>query len=410
MIRSIWLCIILSLSSFGLRAQQTPYVILVSFDGFRYDYVAQYKPPNFLSFIQHGSQAEALIPVFPSKTFPNHYSLVTGLYPGHHGLVDNYFFDLSRSELYTMKSKERVGDPYYYNGVPLWKLAQQQGVKSASYFWVGSEIPLPGWHPDYYFSYDGSVPFEARVDKVLEWLTLPEKDRPHFITLYFSSPDQESDDHGPISEETRQGVLGVDALLGRLMTGLAKLNLPVNVILVSDHGASELTVTKDAFIFLDELLDLKNSSIKVANGGSQVHLYANNNQQLDSLYHFLLTKKNHFDVLRRKDFPARWHYNNDRSGDLLIVAEPGYNFRDGNRPKFMQTIKEGDKLGMHGYDPYVLKDMQGIFYAQGPNIKQGKIIPAFENIHIYLLIARILKLTTPPTDGDENVLKQLYKE
>lgn len=405
----IWLCVFVTWSTSVLLAQQTPYVILVSFDGFRYDYVERYQPPHFLEFIEKGSRAEALIPVFPSKTFPNHYSLVTGLYPGNHGLVDNYFFDISREELYTMKSKERVTDPYYYHGTPLWKLAQQQGVKSASYFWVGSEIPLPGWHPDYYFPYDGSVPFASRVDKVLEWLALPEKERPHFITLYFSSPDEESDDHGPISEQTRQGVLKVDSLLGILMEGLAKLDLPVNVILVSDHGANEITVTKNTFIFLDELLNLKNPSVKVANGGSQAHLYVNDKRQLDSLYHFL-KKKKYFTVLKRDEFPERWHYNNQRSGDLLLVAEPGHYFRDGNRSKTMKKIKVGTKIGGHGYDPYLVKEMNGIFYAQGPNIEHGKVIPPFENIHVYPLIARILKLTMPPIDGDEKVLDDLYKD
>jgi alkaline phosphatase D len=391
-------------------AQQKPYVVLVSFDGFRHDYVERFKPPHFLEFIQHGSSARSLIPVFPSKTFPNHYSIVTGLYPGNHGLVDNYFFDHSRHELYTMKSKERVSDPYYYNGTPLWKLAQQQGLKAASYFWVGSEVHLPGWHPDYYFPYDHSVPFDTRVDKVLEWLTLPETDRPQFVTLYFSSPDEESDDHGPLSEQTRYGVLKVDSLLGKLMTELKKLDFPVNVILVSDHGANEITVKKNTFIFLDELLNLASPSVKVANGGSQVHLYVENRRQLDSLRSLLDRKKKHFKIYDREDFPQRWHYNHERSGDILLVAEPGYYFRDGDRTKVMKKIKTGSKIGGHGYDPAVVGEMHGIFYAQGPNIKSGQVVASFENIHIYPLIAKILKLETPTIDGDEKVLLPIYKE
>ncbi len=406
----VWLCLVIIWSAYELAAQQTPYVILVSFDGFRYDYVQRLKPPHFTSFIKKGSGAKGLIPVFPSKTFPNHYSIVTGLYPGNHGLVDNYFFDQKRSELYSMKSKQTVTDPYYYQGTPLWKLAQQGGLKSASYFWVGSEIPMWGWHPDYFYPYDEAVPFDERIDKVLEWLALPENERPHFITLYFSSPDKESDDYGPFGEQTKEAVYRVDSLLGKLMEGVEKTNLPINVILVSDHGLKELEMKNDTFIFLDELLDLKNSSIKVANGGSQAHIYVRDNKQLDSLYTLLSAKKKNFRVLRQDEFPKHWHYNNERSGDLLIVADPGHYIREYDRAKFMKNIKEGSKWGAHGYDPYLVKDMKGIFYAQGPNIKQGVEVSAFENIHVYPFIARILKLTIPPIDGDIRVLDKIYKE
>lgn len=393
----------------GLKAQQTPYVILVSFDGFRHDYVERLKPPHFTKFIENGSKAEALIPVFPSKTFPNHYSIVTGLYPGTHGLVDNYFFDRNRMDLYSMKVRKTVTDPYFYNGTPLWKLAQQAGIKSASYFWVGSEIPQSGWHPDYYYPYDEEVTFESRVDKVMEWLTLPEKERPHFITLYFSSPDRESDDYGPMGEATKQAIYRVDSLLGRLMEGLSKINLPVNVILVSDHGVKEIVMKEQSFIFLQDL-QLKNPSIRIINGGSQVHIYTRDKKQSDSLYSVLQSKQKHFRVLKRSEFPQRWHYDNERSGDLLLVADRGYYIKDGSRTNFENSIKEKGKIGVHGYDAYEEKDMWGIFYAQGPNIKQGEVVPPFENIHIYPLIAQILQLQTPRIDGDSKVLNKIYKK
>lgn len=404
--RIFWLCLLIS----GMTwAQEKPYVILVSFDGFRHDYVDRFDLPHFKSFEKKGSHAESLIPVFPSKTFPNHYSIITGLYPAHHGLVDNYFYDPERRETYSMKAKERVTDHYFYKGTPLWRLAYQAGIKSASYFWVGSELTAAGWHPDIFYPYQESVPFEDRVDKVIEWLSLPPNDRPHFITLYFSSPDHEADDYGPVAEETRQAALKADALLGRLMDGIDQLELPVNVIVVSDHGLKEMVVSNDTYIFLDELIDLESSTVHVVNGGSQTHVYADNPDRIDSLYSYLKSKEKNFRVFKREEFPPHWHYNNARAGDILIAANPGHYIQLKGRAKFMTSVVEGNKFGAHGYDPHEVKDMHGIFYAQGPNIKKKGFVSSFENIHVYPLVAKILQIGTPLIDGDFSVLEKIYK-
>ena len=127
-----FMCIFVAWS--GGYCQHTPYVILVSFDGFRHDYVEQIDAPNFKALMKKGAYAEALIPSFPSKTFPNHYSIVTGLYPGNHGLVDNSFYDPKRNELFELKNRQRATDPYYFGGTPLWQLARRKGLKSASFF------------------------------------------------------------------------------------------------------------------------------------------------------------------------------------------------------------------------------------------------------------------------------------
>ncbi|HRG09510.1 MAG TPA: ectonucleotide pyrophosphatase/phosphodiesterase, partial [Cyclobacteriaceae bacterium] len=177
------------LFSLSALAQEKPYVILVSFDGFRHDYVAKYNPPNFRRFISNGAQAEAIIPSFPSKTFPNHYAIVTGLNPGNHGLVDNSFYDRASNQFYGMRKKELVVDPQYYGGVPLWELAKRNNMKSASFFWVGSELSEEQRRPDYYFPFDDTVDPRKRVQQVVDWLKLPAADRPHMITLYFSFPD-----------------------------------------------------------------------------------------------------------------------------------------------------------------------------------------------------------------------------
>ena len=405
-------CLGFFLAGFGLKAQQesTPYVIMISFDGFRYDYVQNFNPPNFKQFIAKGAQAEALIPSFPSKTFPNHYTLVTGLNPGNHGLVDNSFYDPARKEFYGMRDKVKVADPYYYGGVPLWELAKRNGVKSASYFWVGSEMSDETRRPDYYFPFNDKVDPQKRVDQVINWLKLPKSDRPHFITLYFSFPDHEGHMYGPSSEETRQAVLRADTLLGNLMKGVASTNLPVNVILVSDHGMHELAVEESTYIFIDELIDRKNPHVKLVNGGTQAHLYISDKHIRDSVYAVLKKNENNYTVIKKEDFPARWHYQNSRAGDLLVMANPHHYIREGARERFLKSAKTDSKEGGHGYDPEMVKDVRGIFYAQGPNIKSGITLEPFQNIHVYPLVAKILGLKIPAIDGKEEVLLKLYKK
>jgi alkaline phosphatase D len=392
-------------------AQSTdkPYVILVSLDGFRYDYVQRFNLPNFKEFIRGGAAAEALIPSFPSKTFPNHYTLVTGLYPGHHGLVDNSFFDPERKSPYGMRIKEAVTNPAFYGGTPLWKLAHDQGVKSASYFWVGSELKEEGLHPDYFLTYDESIPFRKRVDQVIEWLSLPEDQRPHMITLYFSEPDHTSHEFGPLAEETKQKVLAMDSLLGDLTHRVAATKLKANIIVVSDHGMMELQGEENTFIFLGELIRNNTNGIKVSNGGTQAHFYTRNQAQHDSLYTALRAKASGFTIIQRTDFPERWHYDNPRSGDILMIAAPGKYIETNDRAS-MKKMEPRKAFGAHGFDPDEVTDMRGIFYAMGPNIKSGSKIPAFRNIHVYPLVARILGLTLPPIDGEFSVLKGVYKK
>jgi predicted AlkP superfamily pyrophosphatase or phosphodiesterase len=397
--------------SFWVLAQQKdlPYVVLISFDGFRADYVERFDLKNFKSFIKNGGAAEALIPSFPSKTFPNHYTLVTGLYPGHHGLVDNTFFDPSKNQHYGMRIREAVIDPSYYGGTPLWILARQNSVKSASYFWVGSELKQDALHPDYYLQYDQSVPFEKRVDQVFEWLKLPEAERPHMITLYFSSPDSESHDFGPLAEQTREKLFALDSLLGNFMTRVKETKLPINVVLVSDHGMSELTQNTGTYIMLDDLVKTKKNVVTVVNGGTQAHLYTNPTKR-DSIYLDLKSREKNFKVYKQENFPAAWHYAHERSGDLLIVVDNGRYLMSGTIEKLHESMKPGSSFGAHGYDPYTNKDMYGIFYANGPNIKPGSKIKAVQNIHVYPLVAEILKMKVPQIDGQFKKVKGLYKK
>jgi predicted AlkP superfamily pyrophosphatase or phosphodiesterase len=401
--------VLLLLLSLNAPAQQRPYVILVSFDGFRHDYVQKFNAPNFKAFIAEGAQAEALIPAFPSKTFPNHYTLVTGLTPGNHGLVDNTFYDRKRNSRYTMRDRAKVEDAYYYGGVSLWQLARQHGVKSASYFWVGSELNDESRRPDYYYLFNDTVPPQKKVDHVIAWLKLPERERPHLITLYFSSPDHEGHDFGPNAPQTKDAVLRADSILGWLMKGVQSTQLPINVILVSDHGMYEMTLQAETSIFRDELINPKDKSVRYANGGTHLHLYFTSIKKRDSTYAVLKKGEGNYTVYKKEEFPARWSYQHERAGDILVEAKPGYYIRDGLRDQFLKNASIGAKRGVHGYDPAATTDMYGIFYAQGPNIKQGVKLAPFQNIHVYPLIVKILGLPLPPVDGKESVLNGIYR-
>lgn len=388
-----------------VQAQQTPYVVMVSFDGFRYDYAERYNLPNFKRMIREGASAEALIPSFPSKTFPNHYTLVTGLYPGNHGLVDNEFYDPAQKKLYATKNRTMVEDPSFYGGVPLWQLARQHGMKSASFYWVGSEAKILGTFPDHYRLYDAKVKNEERVNQTIDWLKLPAKDRPQFISLYFSFVDTEAHTSGPTSLQTQQVLHTADSLLGMLMTKIGKLKLPVNIVVVSDHGLHEMKREEKVFRYVNQLINTTDPTVVFANAGSQVHFYT---KRIDSLYVVLKSQANGFNVYKQSEFPERWHYRNQRSGDIMIVADPGTYFL--SAPRDLSDWEGKGNFGEHGYDPALTEEVNGIFYAMGPNVKRGLKLKPFENIHVYPFVAKILGLRTPEIDGDGNVLEAIYRK
>ncbi len=389
---------------FTASAQSTdkPYVVLVSFDGFRYDYAERYNLPHFQQMIREGASSEAMIPSYPSKTFPNHYTIVTGLYPNHHGLVDNTFYDSIRDVNYATKKRELVEDAFYYGGVPLWQLTSRNGMKSASYFWIGSEAPVDGQYPDYYEIYNGSVPDRERIQSVVNWLSLPEPDRPHFISLYFSVIDDAGHKYGPDAKETKQALYYADSLLGELMSGVTALDLPVNIIIVSDHGMYPMTRDPERVIQLSEVMDLPKNKIRMINNETHVHVYCEEPLR-GKLYAQARDNENHYRAYLREASPEHWHYNSHyRIGDIILEAEPGYGFQKNSMRR--------ETYGSHGFDPTTTPEMGAIFYAIGPNIKKGVRLPPFENIHVYPLIAHILGLPIGTIDGSLDVLEGILAE
>jgi predicted AlkP superfamily pyrophosphatase or phosphodiesterase len=377
--------------------QKKPYLILVSLDGFRYDYASKYGAPNLEAIAKSGASApDGMIPSFPSVTFPNHFSIVTGLYPEHHGIIENNFYDPARKEKYASR-EATVTDGSWYGGVPLWVLAEKQGMRSACYFWPGSEAEIDGMRPSYYLHYDNTVADENRIEQVIEWLKLPAAERPHFITLYYYEPDHSGHKFGPDSPQTAEAVHHVDALIGKLRAELKVLPLPVDLIVVSDHG---METVEGNWIDLDHYADLS----RFVTVGSL--LYAPSEEAAARAYQQLHGASDKFVVYRRADVPAYLHFNsNPRIGDPVVMATGPYMIRA--HATESPEIVEPDVKGEHGYDPRQMKSMRAIFYASGPDISRGVTVATFENVDVYPLIAKILGLKIGPIDGSLEPLRKV---
>ena len=400
---------LICINAFSQEREQ--YVILISLDGFRHDYVQRFKPENLSKFIEKGTAAEALIPSFPSKTFPNHYTIATGMKPENHGLVDNSFYEPEKDLVYSMGNRDIVEDSYWYGGTPIWVLAEQNGMKAASYFFVGSEAPVQGIRPSYYFSYDGGVSNLTRISKVFEWLQLPEDERPRMITLYFSDMDDIGHRYGPDNnDQIRLRLEKLDHELGALFEGLKSFDLDINIFIVSDHGMTN--IPKENLLNLDQITEGIGS--RVVNNGALAHLHLENKEELEKVYKDLNAKSNHYKVVRVSD---REYYKNiekykNRFGDLIIIPDLGHYLTTTkgmvsyqNRAGMFKT----DVFGEHGFGPEY-KDMHGIFYANGPMVKEGLSISPFENIHIYPILATLLGLPIPDgIDGKLEVLEEILK-
>jgi predicted AlkP superfamily pyrophosphatase or phosphodiesterase len=378
-----------------------PYVILISADGFRYDYADKYNATNLISLRRSGVRAKSMIPSFPSVTFPNHYSIATGLYPSHHGLVYNQFYDRNRKDSYNMANRKAVEDGSWYGGTPLWVLAEQQGMISASYHFVGTEAPIQQIYPTYWYRFSDKTGINYRIEKVIEWLKLPEAIRPHLITFYISNADHAGHEYGPDASQTKAAVKLVDMAVGRMMEKVKKLGLPVNFIFLADHGMANVdTVTR---INIASLIDTNLFIIR--GGGTSIHLYAKNASAIQPTFQALQKKAKGFSVYLRENIPARWHYSKsddrfDRIGDIFVV--PTY-------PKVLSSGKNRISPGAHGFDP-AIKAMHAVFYAWGPQIKKGMTISSFENVHVYPMVCRLLGLNySHEVDGKVNVLKNILK-
>lgn len=366
--------------------REKPYVILVSFDGFKPEYLQRIDLPNFQRVMRSGVRSAGMIPVFPSLTFPNHYSIVTGMYADRHGIVSNAFWDPQRNATYSIGDSISVLDGSWYRGEPIWSTAEKQGMVAASFFWVASEAQIAGVRPSIYKKYESRVPNVVRVDSVLSWLAMPAARRPHMITLYFSEVDGAGHRSGPLSPQVDTAAWNLDAALGRLLDGLQQLPPVVRdrayVVLVSDHGMSETSTRW--FAALDTLIDLE--GVRIADRGPVANLHvAGGLARARVLRDSINRRMRHGRAYVRNEMPLRLHYRADpRAGDLIVVMDDHFLIGTADRPP-----REGGAT--HGWDP-ASASMHAIFLATGPGIPAGKTIPSFENVQVYPYLAELLRL------------------
>jgi predicted AlkP superfamily pyrophosphatase or phosphodiesterase len=370
------------------ESEEKPYVVVVSLDGFRWDYIEKFGTGFLKTFGDQGVRADYMIPSFPTVTFPNHYTLATGLYPDHHGLVHNNFNDEKLNKGYAISYRKAVEDADFYGGEPIWVTAKKQGIRTASYFWVGTEAPIQGTQPDIWKRYEHNFPFSQRVDSVVAWLSLPDSVRPHLVMLYFHEPDQTSHQFGPLSAENKAAVLQLDSLMRVLLDKLNDLPIgpKINLIILSDHGMGEISAEKT--IYLDSYIKKDWFDYK---GGSNPVIHVRVEPEfLDSAL-IALKHVPHLKAYKNTDLPERLHYGtNPRVGNLVVIADSSWSIS-------FNDYKVKYK-GAHGYDN-ANSDMFAIFLASGPAFKKHYRQPAFPNVDVYGIITRILKINPVETDG-----------
>lgn len=383
-----------------------PTVILVSLDGFRWDYLDKYNPPTLNKLAKDGSRAKWMTPSFPTKTFPNHYTIATGLYPAHHGIVENNVYDFGT--VFSMSKREEVANPRWWLGEPIWVTAEKQGQKAASYFFVGTETKIHGLQPTTWRTYNGKVPNDMRVDKVLSYLDKPQNERPTMISMYFSDVDDAGHEFGPDAEETKYSVLAVDNNIKRLMDGLKarKIDKKVSVIIVSDHGmanyyAKNVTFLDDYFDFkLAEQIVWTNEIVQIfPQEGKRDEIFS----KINNLPHTTCWKK--------EDIPNRLNYKDGtRVAPIICSSEIGW--MTSNRSWYKNWLNGLDDTerprGAHGYDNKN-QEMQAIFIGHGGNFKKGYVSEPFENVEVYNLMCKILGINPAPNDGKQNIAQKLLK-
>lgn len=383
-----------------------PHVVLISLDGFKPEYLERFDLPTLKRLAARGARAKAMQPVFPSLTFPNHYSLVTGLESAKHGIVSNRFFDPARKDSYVYTDSQKVTDGSWYGGEPIWVTAETQGMVAACYFWPGSEAAIKGVRPTIYTTYSTEVPNEARVKTVLEWLQMPAERRPHLITLYFSDLDTASHAGALDHPRVEAAAKSLDTLIGTLVAGLDALPLRdrVYLLITSDHGMVETSAKQTvALASVIDAADLTDIQASFAGPVANIHVRGGA-ARAEELQMKMSGRLQHGKAYLRQQLPERFrHSTNPRSGDIVVVMDEGWTMsvpRAGapSTPPPVATTEQrqpprpsGEGRGQHGWDPE-LPSMQALFLAVGPTIRPGVVVDKVHNVDVYPLMAELLGL------------------
>lgn len=381
-------------------AQQAarPILVLISFDGWRWDYIDRGESPNLKALAARGVRSKGLISSFPSVTFPNHYTIVTGLYPEHHGVIANNMADERWPERFSMAARTSR-EQRWWGGEPIWVTARRQDLRAAAVFWPGSEVAVGGITPNYWTAFDDDMPNVDRVNHALDLLALPERERPSFVTVYFSEVDHVGHDYGPDSPEMPEALRHLDAALGLLETGIRQLHLldRATLVVVSDHGMAPLGASR--VIFLDDYIDL--SRVDVVDWGEVVQLRPRTGS-VDEVYQAIRGRHPSMTVYKREEIPERFHYRGSpRIQPIVALAAEGWEIT--SHARWANDLDRHRKRGgAHGYDP-ALASMRGLFVAAGPRVRGGVVAPEFQNIDIYDFLCAVLELKPAPNDGNAGV-------
>jgi predicted AlkP superfamily pyrophosphatase or phosphodiesterase len=388
-------CLICAGATVGSAQSRGSTVVLIGLDGFHPSYLERPSSRHLRDLARTGARARSLIPVFPTLTFPNFYSMATGLYPEHHGIVSNTMVDSSLGR-FTLRDRTAVRDPRWWAGEPIWVTAVRQGKQAATFFWPGSDVAIGGVRPTWYKVFDASVPNADRVTQVLDWLSLPAERAPALITVYFGDVDDAGHQFGPDAPETDAAIARVDSAVGAIMNGVKQRELEerVNLVVVSDHGMAR--VEPGHLIYLDDFVDP--ATVDIVDLGAVLSLSLKSGAS-DSVYP-ALARMPHLRAYRKQDM-ARYHYGkHPRIPEIVAVADEGWLVTT----RGLGAIRSRLTRGAHGYPPET-PSMQAIFLARGPAFKKGVTVPPFQNIHLYALLAHLLGVTPVPNDGSVDSVK-----
>ncbi|TDF41831.1 alkaline phosphatase family protein [Alteromonadaceae bacterium M269] len=394
--------------------EQSPLVIMIGVDGLRPDSITEELTPSINKLGNQGVRAKSMTPAMPSKTFVNFYTLATGLHPENHGMISNAPYDRKIGRKF--ENGRDSQNPEWWHGEPIWISAEKQGLIAATYFWVGSEVPIDDIHPTYWKPYNKSKDYGERVDEVLGWLKLPEGKPPNLINMYFSAVDSASHDHGLRSDEEKQALATVDGHIGDLIKGLKTLGLyeEANIIVVSDHGMVDLS--DDRIINLDQWVDLNDFNIPdwSKNRGPAYEPFLSvfgKQDKIEQLYSSLQGKHKNMRVLKRSEFDALYYFNHpQRAPELMILADPGWTLYTSEDKAKPLSLKAADKLvATHGYDNQH-PSMRASFLASGPAFKSKEVVEAFDNVEVYGIVACVLGIEPAGTNGDIKRVQHLFNK
>ncbi len=373
-----------------------PLTILVSIDGFRADYLDRGVTPTLSGIAAEGLRVRRLQPSYPSLTFPNHYTLVTGLHPDRHGVVNNRMADPAIPGEFRLSDRAQVMDRRWWDDAePIWVTAEKAGVRTATMFWPGSEAPIGGVRPGLWVPFEQSITPEDRVGVVLAWLTMPAAERPHFVTLYFDDVDTAGHEHGPSSPEVAAALTRVDAALNALRNGLAARGLAANLIVTADHGMAD--IAPERTLLLDDLLDT--ARVRMIDGGPLASLTPAEGYA-PAFERALLKPHAHMTCWRKGAIPSRLAYGRHRRiPPYVCAAEPGWYITTRAAQAAMTRVSRG----AHGYDP-AHPDMQAFLVAAGPAFQRGVVVERARSVDVYPLLADLLRLRPRPHDGDAAIL------